>query len=102
VPGLLVFSRFPRRGATADERARAFNRRSATRDFGSGRSGPDAPGYFRYAPCGAAPQATLKRFQAGSTRFLEILKINRFGINAALKKGNPRWNGGRNQNKQTK
>ena len=35
-------------------------------------------------------------------RVLEIRKITRFGINAALKEGNPRWNGGRNQTKPTK
>jgi len=35
--------------------------------------------------------------QAGYSLILEILKSTRFGINAALKEGNPRWNGGRNQ-----
>jgi hypothetical protein len=42
------------------------------------------------------------RLRADYNPILEILKITRFGINAALKEGNPRWNGGRNQNKQTK
>ena len=78
------------------------NSRSATREPQFSNPGPEAPGYFRGAPPRAPLQATPKRYRAGYNRILEILKMTRFGINAALKKGNPRWNGGRNQNKQTK
>ena len=52
------------------------------------------------APFRGDPAGDAKKIPAGYRPILEILKFTRFGINAALKEGNPRWNGGRNQNKQ--
>jgi len=61
--------------------------------------GPEAPGYFRRAPPGAALQATSKD-TAGFNPILEILKNDRFGINAALR-GRQSAMERRTQSKQT-
>jgi len=59
---------------------------------------PEKPAHnpSRVAPFVGKVSAFLRRKLTGYNP-----DMNGLGINAALYKGNPRWNGGRNKNKQT-